>query len=903
MQKITYSLKSVGQDVEKILALLIEVMGLDISNLLKFRRAHNISRRPAPSNESLPLPQPLNPHYVPNRQSIIANIINAHLPNQQAVIDVDGTNTIVIFFREDEEKNLVIALTNILKEWQANISPSLLTWKCQRFQENNLLFSSRNFSYLTGILAYSSQETLQEMQGSCSFQKDSRGEEVLVKSFSASIGSDEGGYCYLGAETWIRETNIRIDANKNFIEDIRVTCESLDAHEDRKLQTVIGMFLKLCGNSNDPKQTSEQICHLHKKISPTFELPEILHLITTYNIVNEINGYVETHQLYVEHTPNEEGHSTSSLGRYAVLVDLEPMDSIRDSFIALDSLLHAAGAGQGIPISDLIGILPNISALNDFYHDRDNSPEVKGDLAKICYLHFLKSLDRVAVQILPQIDEKAPEASTGFLSVFHLAMNTYQYYSVPEHKEDCFYLSLALQEHILEFFLKTKNWEFVERYIGRLVETVKKATHPIDMTLIKFKLLYFQFDLDLARNSLTEAILSYQAFEQFIAEKANKITHDNLSQFYLVTRRLGCSGQKLAIALSQQGYHLLAIEICENSYRQFVRLMNKIESAIKPPFFISKDIQDHISRIREDQRKDFDYNMRLFSASHVGALENAVSYMPNLLARQVHESMTLAIQTAEAGDLAYLKAALSKSKLKYKEAGDGLTLLEPLKVNKLTLQRAYRHLSAIKNKALHQTSVAELAPQDEVVAERSSPEYPYFISLFHQRSQPKNKRAPKSKTPTTKPQREVALPPPQPLRIDFGAQFGLYDERAAGVSRIVALQDTYRPHGIYFGMLDPNLPLEIQKRYQQALANVDPTHGLIVPPKGKEGVKFFKKGGVKSWKVKIPGQDIFIVGHIVKDIVEIDQHGLPVKRFLLLFDEIQNHKKEQRDQKTSLRIL
>ena len=99
-------------------------------------------------------------------------------------------------------------------------------------------------------------------------------------------------------------------------------------------------------------------------------------------------------------------------------------------------------------------------------------------------------------------------------------------------------------------------------------------------------------------------------------------------------------------------------------------------------------------------------------------------------------------------------------------------------------------------------------------------------------------------------------------------------------------------------MLDPNLPPDIHKRYQNALANIDLTHGHIVAAgKGEEGVKFFKKRGIKSWKVKIPGQDIFLVGHIVKEIEGIDQHGLSVKRFLILFDEIQNHKQEQRMQK------
>ena len=589
MKRKHYSLRSFAQAVDDTLGLLVEVMNLDLTDLIKFKKKHKMSRRPVPFDSPLTEPQPLNSHTIPDTHEIILDVINHHLKTHHAIIELDSVKNRIILFREGEENNLTSELKRIQHEWNTAIVPSFLDWKCDRTEDGSLAFSSKKLPYLLGILAYSSQELLQQTQDSCHFQTDAHGQERFVKLFPRIDESDDLENRYPSAETWMRETNIRINADHHFIEDIRIICETLRATVDTRSQVVIKMFLNLCDIRDNPRKTRDLICHLYNKINSTSDLPSVRELITMYTLVDRLNQYVERNQLYEQNTMGQVGHKALTAPEdYVESVDMTQIDNLRNPIIAIDEFIHLCNSGQGVPVNVIIKVLPSISALNEFYADPEKPLEAKGELAKFCYLRFLKTIGYIAQQIVPQIDETAPEASTGFLSVFHLAKNTYKYYPVLGHKEDCFYMAIATEEKILAFYLKTKYWELIEQYIGSFTASVKTLEHSVDIKLIKFTLLHIQLDLDIARESLTQAIMSYQAFEKYVATQVNKIKMDTFNQYYLIMRRIGDSGQKLAAALNRKGFHLLAIDLCEDSFKQFMKQMNKIEDFVQTtPLYIA----------------------------------------------------------------------------------------------------------------------------------------------------------------------------------------------------------------------------------------------------------------------------------------------------------------------------
>lgn len=218
--------------------------------------------------------------------------------------------------------------------------------------------------------------------------------------------------------------------------------------------------------------------------------------------------------------------------------------------------------------------------------------------------------------------------------------------------------------------------------------------------------------------------------------------------------------------------------------------------------------------------------------------------------------------------------------------------LHVTKLAKLKIQAFYQAL---------RTAAAQVANAKQHEVDVPVPLLPYqreyslaeLLSSYRQHTKVKATKKVRSK-PSPKVRPESASTAKHPvIHVDFNN--GLYfDNQNQTHCPVVALyNDAQYKFGTYFAYLDPNgIPDEYFKKCHDALRNRGENLGLIVPPKGSKGTKFFKKAGVKCYKIKIM-KNVFAVGTISENVI-YDCDGLPRKAFLIRFDHISDHNKEVR---------
>lgn len=116
-------------------------------------------------------------------------------------------------------------------------------------------------------------------------------------------------------------------------------------------------------------------------------------------------------------------------------------------------------------------------------------------------------------------------------------------------------------------------------------------------------------------------------------------------------------------------------------------------------------------------------------------------------------------------------------------------------------------------------------------------------------------------------------------------------------STIVALSNPHIEEGIYYAYIDNTaFSNETYEHFNRLLLRGNIVCGKNTKNgKNRSGVKFFKRHGNKSLKLKIAGQNEFMSGQIVrKKVVVLD--GVPSTRYLICFNCLHTHKDEQRQQ-------
>lgn len=263
------------------------------------------------------------------------------------------------------------------------------------------------------------------------------------------------------------------------------------------------------------------------------------------------------------------------------------------------------------------------------------------------------------------------------------------------------------------------------------------------------------------------------------------------------------------------------------------------------------------------------------------------------------DSGTSLILYANEALINYCSKNLKKYKCEQQSTTESITITGPKTPSIQQLYAAMRNAHQAVLKASQEKIAKDVKPK--LSAPNSKPERSLIDLLYGFGSRQATKRVPQSnrgkgnkKHHKGKKQIVIATPIKRTdIKVDFGDGLS-YDSTSKQICKVVALyNDSHYKFGTYFAYLDPEqIPEEYFKLCDKTLRNRGDNAGLIVPPHGCKGTKFFKKSGLMAYKIKIM-KNVFAVGTITQNVI-YDCNGIPKKAFLIHFDRISDHGKEKR---------
>lgn len=919
------------------------VLQLELHALRDFHGAHNVRRQPVSSGQQLPDMPRLPKESCLNFEALISYIINFHFQqlnitkNLSVIAHDQQSNQIVVYYCEGCQAKIISDLEQIEKIWLNEVFPPLSKWQFIS-GENKIYFQCRNYAYVSHILSsclVESIASLTKRYGLEVLPSPNQPDYFLyqmnlkAQSFQAfSLEKDLESH-----KKFFTDTGIRIDYQRQFIVDIHNYCgeylhnDNYHSELTQYISIILG-HLQAYQKTQDIKQAYTRIKGIYalaiqknENIQHSNSFAIVNTYCSMYQIADYLNEYADCNNNY---TVDDEGALCMAVNaekfvqkaKINVEFNTESISPVSDLLCNLSEKL----TDTDITVEKLKAMYPNIKGVLDYFTQSELSKKAQLDMSNLLYLKFFLPLTEFITGVQHQSGDGSGCQNDVTLEAvlklsYQICKKTTKMLSDKMTQEDCYYYEFAFLKALLLYYQKSKMWDLSEDCLVH-IDTLGKKLQGVDneISLVTFHAYQIRVQTSLARDCLTEAIRSYHSCIKFFDTKLKDFTKfkpnklmEKIKAYKGVFSQimdLADLSKAMAASLSANGMHQLAVQIMINAqqklHHRFRVLTEFFEKAPKQAgisYELSgrdkpKSFVDNMSNTLMALIQDYEHRHLL---SLIEVCPHIKDHELFFTVNQTKSPVGLSIIPVNGSDTDLFKRTLKNHNISYVLISGALNLNNLSDVNTKIFHRALSQIcNAKKIQVAQQNQTQDMVAPVQLLTD--TPSYDYFLNLDEPVVTKKITQSKQSQKPkkTTEPKRAPQAPK---LIVNFGEAFGEYNENITADQPIVALQDNYRPFGVFFGRIDPSVTPDVQKQFRKALTNRGPNKGNIVSGKGNQGVKFFKKGGEKSWKIKIPGQDEFLEGHIATTLLERDQHGMPIRRFLINFDTLKNHAQEQREQK------
>jgi len=935
-KEVCFPVTFMSEEVLRSIATVKKLLALKLNELRDFTKENKMRRQPVALDRPLP-EMPILRGDNRSFDQLISYIINFHLQlsnnSKQTLVMVPESDQIVVYFHEGTLEKTIDDLTLLQKTWVNEIFPRLSKWKFIS-GTTKIYFECLSYPYFKNILSICTNKNADtvlehygiemipsaEHSGQFLYQTDIKAQSDKPLNIEKDLSK---------VQELLTNTKIRIDYRDAFINDVSLYCYSVLKHgtpdnELLKYIAIITSHIQAYDKNRDAKLAFTKIMGIYElaiKINPSIANSNGFGVLGTYgsmySIAETLNAYADKNEIFettaegVEVVAIDTKDLIADPGIITMTINFELLSTIEKE---LDTLLKKL-THKTVTLEKIKSITPEIKAISEFYKSKEITEAAKVDLSKFLYLKFLKDLQALLGNYLKTISDDSLHPYDDLIDdIYHTSYQitkaTTKFLPKKSEKNDCIYFEFTTLQFLLQYYKKTKTWNFVEDCLIHIA-ILGNRTQAVagEISTLTFEAYSLRISTYIVRDSLTQAICCYHEFcKFFIARLKEFVKHspaqlitkiNNIQIVYEEIHDLCEQAKTLASCISENGMHQLALQIIESANQQLNTMLSQVADFLSKIKAVFRS-KEEIDRVFTTLQNSLNEKLRCFEQKHLLSLiecgQRVKDHESYFIITNTTNPPSLTICPKEANDIALFQKAFKKFQISVVLSENKLTLNKPSKVKISDFSRALCNVILLKNA---QNAKNQLPPvigdvKPEPVIE--VPDYEYFLNLDSGVVTQKVAKSSNQKKSGGK-KSVVIAPPAPPLCVNFGELFGIYNEATKTEQRIVALQDNYRGFGIFFGRIDPALPPAVQQRFRKALANRGPNKGTIVAGKGNEGVKFFKKAGTKAWKIKIPGQDEFLEGHEAMNLLERDQNGMPIRRFLLNFDEVKNHAQEQREMK------
>lgn len=886
----------------------------------EFYRRYGMRCRLAELKTELQQPKPLSWRLIPTLPQLVAEIINAHnQPNGECVTPcvAEASETqLVLHFVQSERPAVLAFLEQLQNDWHNTHSKQILMWSIRVSAKAEAMMVSEGYPYLPQLLAYNAKSSAEQCLKQDQIQ--------LLNQESATFGKAlEVTHCnephlkirYQGAIEFLSRLGLRLTYQEAYIQNLTVLAQNMNP----LLFDISHTLLEACQASN--QTVAEKAIVVNRILAQLYrESPQQAFQYKAlaacgYYYINtpHLNQYCDEQQKFITLGDGEIGIASRKTQQQE-LVDVKNLVNL----LPIDILLTRLETQTQFDSSELRALLTALETLLNFYRSAEVELATKQELAKYCYIQginplmtILKTLDN-----MPENPATAPTHEALLTTAFRIIKLSIKYHPDPIRQLDCFNYINSCMLGIFEFYKPQKAWHIINAYMNQVLE-LEGQLHSHNQTERDFArqtILFNQTRLSIAQGLCSQALIQYQAcitqYEKSVAHflsplkkaglKAHQVPDDMMASFRhlaMFVSSLSAVGTQLVLELERTQCQLIAFELFNDINRSFRDLLAQLHNNA-----MMKNLMAHNPHFKaavndtQFNTPDWDALPARLIQSHSRNLCDSLA--DSWMVQEGHCRINSDTGIHVLNDLAflpYIKQAFHNFNITFRANDSNVTLLNPIQVSCNLLTRAYAQIPVLKQKTEH-TVVALPAPPPIAPERPAYGEIARVLGLFQQpKVAKKSKQVKGTKTNNPKLKKPMVAPPVRaaPLIVDFG-EFGSFDE-TRDHPNIVTLTSNFNPiRGILFGTIPATAILSDQDRtrYQKTLSDRGSHDGHLVTGRGRCGVKMYRKGGASAYKIKVVGQDDFLVGHVVKSVTGVDAQGLPVTRSLISFDKVMTHSRE-----------
>lgn len=946
-KQLTWPITFLNEQLVTLFEHLIKVVSLNANELRAFSEKNHVRRHPISPTDTLPIAAKLNPNKPIDFDEMLCHIINHHAITDRAqhytIEHEQGITT--IHYIEGFEQHVTASLQHSLTLWKDNLYNALAHWHFESTHQDIVIYTAGP-SYIVDILRFCTRLNAKQFAQAYPIQAKQNRKgyfDIRLSLRTEHYPNIDPDHDFDTARQLLTKTGIRMDCGADYMIETTETIENIHQRISRQQNKTpfekefLRYFLlftnifKLFAESEkrDENLVRTRIDQLYQRLCQQFPeiesnprathyLARLSQLSIDFELSSSLNTYAENHNNFASNSRAKvRVEPASAQEKVQYTINFEQLTAIEFDIIEVNNLLSK----QNLNNAQITQLIECLTMLNQFYKDPQVSYEAKQQLAQLCYAGFLKPLSEIYPPHKTSDNDALDKTELSFRTAqYPLTKHTANYLDDNKHISDCSFFIQTVLTRLITHYCSKQEWEWVDYYLER-ISFVERSRQTIEYgsTNATFFKLSTQTMVLIARGALTQAIYKFDELNTLFDKQLKGFCKPNnvqqklpeLQFVYTSVFQLNNLGQKITDALSNEQQNPMAHAMASSISQLLEKRVNKLFTAYGG--FLKNSAHPEANFISTEHRRlsqQLKCALESYEQRHLELLRSSIAQVNTneLDCTPTKQKHTVAFST-HSDNLPFIKQAMHKHRIATTIKDNIVTLKDALSINQKGLVQALNTAQRLISTPISPSKANQkkLSDYDDSSSSETVERIRYseLLDLHRLKSNRKTARPKKSRHKNKNMNTAAAQPakpiekPEKPLVVQFGDQLGAYDESNPNASNIVALQSAHCPYGVFFGYIDDALPPDVRQHFMKALANRGKNRGHIVTGKGQEGVKFFKKSANKAWKIKIPRQDEFLIGHIKMVKAELDQHGLPIKRFLICFDRIGNHKQEQRAQKNS----
>jgi len=837
-----------------------------------FSKKYNIRRARVNATPSLQLPT-LSKIYT--ARQLIAYIINNHALSQNIFAieaPLEGKWNFIVHCREGKEKQAIALIDKALLEcipmWLPQLEEGILYLQCE------------GPNYLPTLLEYLANIEISDSDPQITLNLKyklktltSNNRTICRRALSTRKNPTPAADHLANVSAILRDTNTRIHFAASFLSTLTDHCSSImgfELYEEEKeaeakttreiLQEAATMMLGYCKTyEHNPEEGRkiittyyntliEKYPNLKENTAKYYKFTAIFGLFTVNSIATQLND-LASHPPGITLKINL-AHIGADITKSVVKVTLQLMQNHSGLIATLESTV------------------PDIRALIDFYDAPDTTERAKTTLSTKINQKLASAYVELLHNFLKDIttSEFNPnEAFENTLKLYLLFTEKLEAFGVKELRDNGRRCRLFALELLLKYYRDTKNWDQWEERSQYYFESMRDISTELVSNYKKVMIPFgMRADFYLAKEENDKAFEYYQTLCEYFFYINSPTTINPDRNLYEVANL----GKRLLLAYTNSDDYFEVFLFCKD-------IITKIQEY---------DLGDEKTA---SELKLFILSYQSLWSTHSDNLCETIKKTQERSLPFVHDKFC--ITPTDIADQEYFIRALKKQDIPYalNNNDNTITLKNIPSIRCKSLEKAL--ISTIRLKAKTEQYKANQKPSTHSDAENSyyssSNPHGFFPAVetigkigFEPRIRSKK---PASPPPDVNPvvKNAAAVQKRPELIINFG-KHGTYKESRGAHQKIIALEGEHYKFGLFFGYINCS---DADPRFLDVLRR-----GQIVGPKGQTGIKFFKIKDQETYKIKIVGSDICIVGECVADV---DGHTL------ICFNRVQSHSQENREQK------